>query len=88
MTGPTNHPCAYLLARLDELQARLQRVEKHLAITGHPHADPATPSRLDRAENAERVRTMLREWNGYDSTPEEEAEADAQLNAMVGRIQP
>ncbi|MBT2382525.1 hypothetical protein [Streptomyces sp. ISL-11] len=37
----------------------------------------------DRAEQAERVSLLLREWNGYDPTPEEEARLDAELDRRL-----
>jgi hypothetical protein len=33
----------------------------------------------ERAAQSEKTRAILREWNGYDPTPEEEAELDAIL---------
>jgi hypothetical protein len=34
----------------------------------------------ERAAQREKTRAILREWNGYDPTPEEEAALDAQLD--------
>ncbi|MFC5721815.1 hypothetical protein ACFP1Z_16710 [Streptomyces gamaensis] len=37
----------------------------------------------ERADQAERARQVLREWNGYDPTPEEEAQHDLDLNRRI-----
>lgn len=39
----------------------------------------------ERAERAAQTKAMLREWSGYNPTPEEEAAADADLLRQVGR---
>ncbi|WP_414168760.1 hypothetical protein ACMATS_21735 [Streptoverticillium reticulum] len=37
----------------------------------------------ERAEQAERARQILREWNGYDPSPEEEARLDAEIDRRL-----
>ncbi|MEV4433536.1 hypothetical protein [Streptomyces sp. NPDC049555] len=37
----------------------------------------------ERAEQAERARQLLREWNGYDPTPEEKAQIDAEIDRRL-----
>ncbi|MEU7044083.1 hypothetical protein AB0A77_23890 [Streptomyces varsoviensis] len=37
----------------------------------------------ERAERAERARAVLREWNGYNPTEAELAEADAELDRRL-----
>ncbi|MFF7730493.1 hypothetical protein [Streptomyces sp. NPDC008001] len=37
----------------------------------------------ERAEQAERARRMLREWNGYDPGRDEEARLDAELDRRL-----
>ncbi len=37
----------------------------------------------ERAERAERARAVLKEWNGYDPTPEESARLDAELDRRL-----
>ncbi|GAA0429636.1 Arc family DNA-binding protein [Streptomyces luteireticuli] len=37
----------------------------------------------ERAERAERTRRMLQAWNGYDPSPEEEAQLDAELDRRL-----
>lgn len=34
----------------------------------------------ERADRAEQARKVLREWTGYDPTPQERADADAELD--------
>lgn len=46
-------------------------------------AKTLTPA--ERAARAKQAKAMLREWNGYDPTPEQEAAADADLLRQVGR---
>ena len=38
----------------------------------------------ERAERAERARALLKAWNGYDPTPEEKAELDAEIDRRLG----
>ncbi len=64
--APPHRPA---ILRMADLDARLRRVEKYLGIANR--VDPATMTELDRAEHVERVRTHLREWTGYDPSPEE-----------------
>ncbi|MCA6094916.1 hypothetical protein LE181_22430 [Streptomyces sp. SCA3-4] len=44
-------------------------------------ASVLTPA--ERAEQAERARRLLQEWNGYDPTPEEEARLDSELDRRL-----
>ncbi|MFH8789758.1 hypothetical protein [Streptomyces roseoverticillatus] len=37
----------------------------------------------ERAEQAERARRMLREWNGYDPSQDEEERLDAELDRRL-----
>ncbi|MFF4217427.1 MULTISPECIES: hypothetical protein [Streptomyces] len=37
----------------------------------------------ERAEQAERARRMLREWNGYDPSRDEEEQLDAELDRRL-----
>jgi hypothetical protein len=37
----------------------------------------------ERAERAARARTVLHAWNGYDPSPEEEANLDAELDRRI-----
>ena len=47
-------------------------------------ADEAlTPA--ERAERAERTREELRRWTGYDPSPEQEAQLDAELDQRMAR---
>ncbi|MFE0691879.1 hypothetical protein ACFV0Z_27465 [Streptomyces xiamenensis] len=40
----------------------------------------------ERATRAERARAALREWNGYDPTPAEERELDAELDRRLATV--
>lgn len=82
-TTPAAEPGDSSSRRLRAIEARLARIEKKLGIADRP--DPATMTQLDRAEHVERVRTHLREWTGYDPSPEEEQEADEAIEAALGR---
>ncbi|MEU4681835.1 hypothetical protein [Streptomyces xinghaiensis] len=37
----------------------------------------------ERAERAEKARTVLREWNGYDPSEREQAELDGELDRRL-----
>lgn len=37
----------------------------------------------ERAERAERARAVLREWNGYDPSEDEQADLDAELDQRL-----
>ncbi|WP_079052296.1 hypothetical protein [Streptomyces regalis] len=37
----------------------------------------------ERAQRAEQARAVLREWNGYDPSEEEQAELDAELDRRL-----
>lgn len=39
----------------------------------------------ERAERAELARAALRAWNGYDPTPDEQADLDAELDRRLDR---
>lgn len=74
-----------LTSRIDGLERRMERVERAFGAASHANGERGKLSELDRAERAEQVRTMLREWNGYDPTPEDERETDALINRAIGR---
>ncbi|MGW0822239.1 hypothetical protein [Streptomyces sp. NPDC002845] len=38
----------------------------------------------ERAERAEQARAVLREWNGYDPSAEEQADLDTELDRRLG----
>lgn len=38
----------------------------------------------ERAERAGRARQILKDWNGYDPTPAEKAELDAEIDRRLG----
>ena len=40
----------------------------------------------ERAERAERARGILREWSGYDPTPEQAEAANAELNRRLSAL--
>jgi hypothetical protein len=44
--------------------------------------DLLTPE--ERAEHAAQARRVLKEWNGYDPTPEEEKALDAEIYRRLG----
>jgi hypothetical protein len=44
----------------------------------------ATPA--ERAERAERARAVLREWSGYDPTPEQAEAANGELNRRLSAL--
>ncbi|MFJ9541410.1 Arc family DNA-binding protein [Streptomyces sp. NPDC101225] len=39
----------------------------------------------ERAERAERARAVLKEWNGYDPDPVQQADLDAELDRRLGK---
>ncbi|MCP9205896.1 hypothetical protein [Streptomyces cucumeris] len=42
----------------------------------------------ERAERAEKARSVLREWNGYDPTEAEVADLDAELDRRLAEAAP
>ncbi len=40
----------------------------------------------ERAERAERARAILREWSGYDPSPEQTEAANAELNRRLSAL--
>lgn len=43
------------------------------------------PTPAERVERTERARAVLKEWTGYDPTPEERADAQAELERRIAK---
>ncbi|MFG2793346.1 hypothetical protein [Streptomyces sp. NPDC048419] len=53
------------------------------AYLAHLAETVLTPT--ERAERAERARAVLKDWNGYDPDPAQQAELDAELDRRLGQ---